>query len=339
MLNENELYYRKVMTSIGLTMLAFAALINLVGIVVQGASLLLSILPIGAVAGEVFYQLLYAACYLLAFMLPVLVLKWRMKKLGYFYAPIKTDLGLSPILLPIIFGGITLIWAQSNINASLVSIFNYSEFSSEVIWGGSSELPKGYQLVLIFLVNALVPAFCEEFLFRGAILTNCLPFGRSNAILISSLLFSLMHQNAEQILYAFAAGILLGLVYERTKSIWPCVFLHMINNFMSTALSIFAASFGFTLTGVAYLALECALYAIGMICVLFLVIHESKQKKAITEGVFGESFAATDAYAAVPIAPRNAVRLFLNVPMIIFLALCVVQIITLLGISLLYGLA
>ena len=169
-------------------------------------------------------------------------------------------------------------------------------------------------------------------------MTNCLPFGRSNAILISSLLFGLMHQNAEQILYAFAAGILLGLVYERTGSIWPCVFLHLINNFMSTALGVLATYFGYNLTGVTYLALECLLYMIGVICIVVLVIHESKQKKQVTNGVFGVEEPATDAYAAIPITPRQAVRQFLNVPMIIFLALCAIQILSLLVMALLYGL-
>lgn len=43
--------------------------------------------------------------------------------------------------------------------------------------------------------------------------------------------------NPVQILGAFALGILLGWVYTYTKSLWPCMFIHFVNNFTSLLLS------------------------------------------------------------------------------------------------------
>ena len=273
---------------------------------------------------------------MLSFMLPVLAIRRLIRQSGYVYLPMKTDLRLSPLLIPIVLGGIALIWAQSYLNAALVSIFQYSEFSSEMLWDSAESL-EGYQIVLSFLITCMVPAFCEEFLFRGAILTNCLPFGRANAILISALLFGLMHQNAEQILYAFAAGVFLGVVYERTGSIWNCVFLHMINNFSSTAIGIAAEKIGGRYPQAASAALEGGLCLAGVICIAVLVMRLSPGKQNFRDGVFGKSVPAADDYAACPVPAKRALRLFLSFPMVFFLVCCALQIAALLGMAVIYG--
>ena len=332
----NEAYYRRVMVSAGLALLVFLLLLNLTGLAQSGAGVLLGLLSLSPVAADICYQLFYAVCYLLSFMLPVAVLRWSIRRAGYRYLPMKTELRLTPLLFPIVLGGIVLIWAQSYLNSALVSIFDYASFSAEVIWQ-SSGAPEGYRIVLEFIVMCLVPAICEEFLFRGAILTNCLPFGRVNAILISALLFSLMHQNAGQILYAFAAGIFLGVVYERTGSIWACFFLHLMNNFASTMQSVLGSAAGNGLSGVTAMALEAALCVGGVLCLAYLVLRLAPGRPDFREGVFGRSVPASDAWAACPIPARRTVRLFLNFPMTLFLSLCVLQIATLLLLSLSYG--
>lgn len=335
--NANEYYYRRVVSSIGIAMLSFLLFMNLIMGGVQLFGMWMQRLPLSTVAYTVIYQLLYAAGYLLTFMLPVAVLKACISGYGFQYQPMKCGIRLSKWLFPIIFGGMVLIWAQAYLNASLVSIFNYSEFSSAVIWSNGDSM-EGYQIVLNFIVMCLVPAFCEEFLFRGAILTNCLPFGRGNAILISALLFGLMHQNAEQILYAFAAGILLGVVYERTGSIWNCTFLHLVNNFSSTAIAVIAQQFGWRHADAAGIALEGIIAVVGLICIALLVVYLSPKKQQFRDGVFGRSVPAADDYAAYPVSAKKAFRLFLNFPMVLFLSLCALQIVTLIGWSVLYAL-
>ena len=336
-LDANESYYRKITSSVGITMLLFLVLINVAGVVQIVAQAVISVLPLSAVMQEVIYQLFYALCYLLSFMLPVLLLRALIRRRGYPYYPMKTQLRLTRLLFPIVMGGIALIWAHSYLNAALVSIFNYSQFSADVLWQSSGNIrPKGYQIVLEFIVMCLVPAICEEFLFRGAILTNCLPFGRSNAILISALLFSLMHQNAEQILYAFAAGIFLVVVYERTGSIWACFFLHLMNNFASTFQSVLAINLGGAMQDVVYMAIEAAMFAVGAICIAVLVIRLAPGKHDFREGVFGQSLPASDSYAACPVPANRALRLFFSFPMALFLSICVLQIAALLIMSLLW---
>ena len=86
---------------------------------------------------------------------------------------------------------------------------------------------------MAFISIAIVPALCEEFLFRGCVLSNLLPYGKYTAIIASAILFSVMHGNFAQFFYTFIAGLVLGLVYVETGSIWPCTFIHLFNNFYS----------------------------------------------------------------------------------------------------------
>ena len=337
-LNANELYYRRVTTAVGVAMLVFLLLVNGMAVMMELIAFLLPYLSFSREGGTAVYQVLYATGYLLSFMLPAAVLKSRIKHYGYLYHPMKTDIRLSPHLFSIVVGGIVLIWTQAYINAGLVSIFDYSSFSSSVLWG-ETDSHTALDVVIQFLVGAMVPAFCEEFLFRGAILENCLPFGRGRAILISALLFGVMHQNAEQILYAFAAGVLLGIVYERTGSVWNCTFLHLVNNFLSFAMMLMADKLGGRAPGAMNAALEAGLCMVGFVCIAFLVVVFSERKQHFAEGVFGRSVPASDAYASCPVSPQRAFKLFLSFPNVLFFVFSGLQILVLIGSAILYNYA
>lgn len=50
------------------------------------------------------------------------------------------------------------------------------------------------------------------------------------AILISSLLFGIMHMNPAQILAGFLMGVVLGILYQGTGNVRLCIALHLLNN-------------------------------------------------------------------------------------------------------------
>ena len=337
-MGQNEYYYRRVIGAIGFSLLMFQLLINLFGVLITFATPILSMLSASEVTFNVLYQVFYAAGYLLCFMLPVAFLKSRIGKEGLPYRPMSAPLRISPWLILIVPAGITLVFSASYVNASFVSIFDYSDFSSEVLWGANGEKPAVYELVLDFLVTCLVPGFCEEFFFRGAILSNLRPFGRSNAILISAFLFGMMHQNPEQILYAFAAGVVLGVVYEMTGSIWNCTVLHVLNNFASVTEGPVVYKFDTLFaSSLAMAVFEAVLFAVGLIALAILIARFFSRKPDLHEGVFGKSLPASDGYADYPISANRAFRLFLTPSMVIFLVICVVQILLLLLVAVLYG--
>ena len=74
----------------------------------------------------------------------------------------------------------------------------------------------------------------EEFLMRGFILNGLsVNYGIIVALLISSILFALLHFNIAQIFPSFICGIILGLIYLYTGSILSCIFAHMGYNLIS----------------------------------------------------------------------------------------------------------
>jgi len=93
------------------------------------------------------------------------------------------------------------------------------------------ETVEGVQMiVLLFAVVAIAPFF-EEVLFRGLIqrmLTESLrPW---LAIVIQAIMFGVAHGFLFQSAFAFVMGLLLGIVYERTKSILTVVSIHSVFN-------------------------------------------------------------------------------------------------------------
>ena len=83
-----------------------------------------------------------------------------------------------------------------------------------------------------YLVVGLLAPLAEEMVFRGAILRSLLRWKTNPwvGIIISAILFAVIHMNPAQMPHAFLIGLLLGWMYYRTDSIVPGVVYHWINN-------------------------------------------------------------------------------------------------------------
>ena len=96
-------------------------------------------------------------------------------------------------------------------------------------------LGVAFPVMLFFM--AVVPAFCEETLFRGVVYGGYRKHGdKFVAVLLSGFLFGIMHMNLNQALYAFAIGVLLALLFEATDSIFPTMLFHFVYNAQSCCL-------------------------------------------------------------------------------------------------------
>ena len=93
------------------------------------------------------------------------------------------------------------------------------------------------------LAVAVVGPIAEELVFRKHVLHALTPhYTPSVSILLSALLFGLMHLNPAQILPAFILGGFLAWLYERTDSILLTSLLHIANNSVSIVM---IARYGF----------------------------------------------------------------------------------------------
>lgn len=88
-------------------------------------------------------------------------------------------------------------------------------------------------LISLFLIS-LLPAFVEEFFFRGFIQTNLIQrIGPVKGILLTSLSFALLHLDPVWMPAIFALSAMIGYLYYKTENIFYAVFTHAINNLIA----------------------------------------------------------------------------------------------------------
>ena len=93
------------------------------------------------------------------------------------------------------------------------------------------------------IFTATIPAIFEELIHRGMLFhASKKAVGSRKALFISALLFGLMHMNVQQFFYAAILGYLIGLVAYHTNSIYPCIIIHFINNFLSLSVNFIEAN-------------------------------------------------------------------------------------------------
>ena len=80
------------------------------------------------------------------------------------------------------------------------------------------------------LFCGILAPIMEEIFYRKLIIDRLLHFGELPAVLISGILFGLIHGNFSQFFYAAMIGMLFGYVYLRTGNILYTVALHMCVN-------------------------------------------------------------------------------------------------------------
>jgi membrane protease YdiL (CAAX protease family) len=96
---------------------------------------------------------------------------------------------------------------------------------------------SGSYFLILTLCMALIPAMGEELFFRGTLQNVLSDFRLTpiSAILIAALGFAAMHMQFDNLLGIWCMGIVLGLLYFYTDSLWVCIVAHFLNNFMVVA--------------------------------------------------------------------------------------------------------
>lgn len=99
-----------------------------------------------------------------------------------------------------------------------------------------SRIQSGHEpLWLLVVVYALTPAICEEIAFRGFILSGLARGGRlAIAIVISSIMFGIIHMIPQQAFNAALLGLLLGLLAVYSRSLFPTITFHLCFNAIAT---------------------------------------------------------------------------------------------------------
>jgi len=131
-----------------------------------------------------------------------------------------------------------------------------------------------YIISLISMV--ILPAFCEELLFRGIITMGLSNGGKTFAVIFSSLMFAIYHMAIGQTVYPVLFGLLLATVMLKENNIIYCIAMHLANNFI--ALTLNALNISLVFNHWTYILMAICL-AIVYICFIIFLIKKQKWNK------------------------------------------------------------
>lgn len=275
MYNDNsfKIYYEQMLqkrdisrvgNSVGGVMLISSGLALILNIVV---AIVLQILGKTELLNDAGFQLILQLTFsTLVFTLPMILLPFfTADKFNEVFLLKKVPSVTCTQLIFVGFGVIALSNIGNNIFASILSSLGMTPIGYEF------DLPSGFfGTLLVFLTGALAPALVEEFALRGMVLGVVKKhFGNGPAILVSSIIFSLMHGNLQQIPFALLLGLYLGYITVYTGSILPAVILHFANNFISYALELIMTNLGPTASNFITLLYFVIVLCVGLLGVIW----------------------------------------------------------------------
>lgn len=132
-------------------------------------------------------------------------------------------LGFRRTNLPMVLWGGLLVVVSGVVIEPLLMLF-----PTEAYDGVQQTIGLGSWAILSSIVAAPI---LEEILFRGVIFESCAErWGKGVGLVVSALLFGVIHIIPVQVINAFVVGLILGYVYLRTRSLVSVIIIHAFNN-------------------------------------------------------------------------------------------------------------
>lgn len=240
-------------------------------------------------------------------------------------------MSMKTILLTILFcltirpflnsvNAISLLYSKIAITNTMVAI------TDELVW------PLGILLV------GILPAIFEESVYRGLFYNEYRKANPRAAIILSALMFGLMHGNLNQFTYAFIMGIIFALLIEATDSILSSMIVHFCIN-ASSLLMLYIVKAWFpdlvekltqvqvapdAKTILTYYLPMLVVFGILSVLVYRLIAKSTGRLRSVQALVSKKKAAALSQESKSPVTP---LKYILTVPLAATLALCAVSII------------
>lgn len=162
----------------------------------------------------------------------------------------------------------------------------------------NTTLDTAPKILLTVLGTAVIPAFVEEFAIRGTVMQPLRRYGDKFAIVMSALVFAMMHGNMVQIPFAFIAGIAIGYAVTVTGSMWVGVAIHFLNNFAAVMMQVAVDNLPETTANIVILAMVGVIGVVGILCAVIYFKTYAREPLHGGEGVLqrgekGKSYICT----------------------------------------------
>ena len=145
----------------------------------------------------------------------------------------NTKKGLTPIL---VMFGFALCMAANLVSMLMSGFMQMIGLNPSI--DSSFETNSTLDIVLYFVIVAIIPALIEEYAFRGVIYGVLEKYSKGLAIFVSSVLFAIFHGNFEQIFFVLPVAFIFGYARAVSNSMLPSIIIHCLNNATSVALTL-----------------------------------------------------------------------------------------------------
>jgi hypothetical protein len=136
--------------------------------------------------------------------------------------------------------GLTAMWAPSFMVQVVARFVSLDSASADLIGGAFATESTLLRLLGVLTIAVMVPFF-EELLFRGFLWRLMEPWAPSAlTLLVTTGLFAVVHGSSAHILGVMFTGFALGWLRLHSRSLWPSVVLHMVNNGLAACLILLA---------------------------------------------------------------------------------------------------
>lgn len=150
-------------------------------------------------------------------------------------------------------------------------------------------------LILNIILLAGVPAILEELIFRGVILNGYKKLGAVPAMVITSLLFALIHGSVQQFVFPFLFGLILSFAALKTGSVLAPIIIHFVNNALVVILNYVNFSFEIAIPTWALLLIGLATTAAAFVIIWLLgKLFKNVDKKLVLTEEELESYVAME---------------------------------------------
>lgn len=136
---------------------------------------------------------------------------------------------------------ITIMYLGNMIGQVLMLIFRAA--SKKSMDNALTELVMSSNIWVNFLTVAVAAPVIEELLFRKLLIDRINRYGQGVSILVSGILFGLIHGNFYQFFYAFGLGAVFAFIYVKTGRLRYTIAYHMAINFLGSVLSVWLVRF------------------------------------------------------------------------------------------------